>query len=230
MRLVKLVEWGFYVLSASKAIFRARTYNCNLFSLVMMMNETRRKPTTGRQSPSLFDKWHGIFYMPSRIDEAGHTKAFNYPVAEHWGESQRTKWSLVGFEPTSAHTYESEIQRSTTYATQTPRRLCGDFKTTINPVLLVDKYPLPRIVDIFANLSGGVKFSKVDLTDAFLQMEVEEQSRKYLTINTQRGLYEYTRLPFGVALEWLRRQSGSEPWTRFLVEFPEPNASLIIFW
>ena len=31
------------------------------------MNETRRKPTTGRQSPSLFDKWHGIFYMPSRI-------------------------------------------------------------------------------------------------------------------------------------------------------------------
>ena len=55
-----------------------------------MMNETRRKPTTGRQSPSLFDKWHGIFYMPSRI------------------------------EPTSAHTYESEIQRSTTYATPTP--------------------------------------------------------------------------------------------------------------
>ena len=58
--------------------------------------------------------------MPSRIDEAGHTFAFDYPVAEHWGESQRTKWSLVGFEPTSAHTYESEIQRSTTYATPTP--------------------------------------------------------------------------------------------------------------
>ena len=60
--------------------------------------------------------------MPSRIDKAGHTKAFNYPVAEHWGESQRTKRSLVGFEPTSAHTYESEIQRSTTYATPTPGR------------------------------------------------------------------------------------------------------------
>ena len=39
---------------------------------------------------------------------------------EHWGESQRTKRSLVGFEPTSAHTYESKIQRSTTYATPTP--------------------------------------------------------------------------------------------------------------
>ena len=111
--LVEVVEWRFSALSASKAIFRARTYNCNLFNPVMMMNETRRKPTTGRQSPPLFDKWHGIFYMPSRIDEAGHTKAFDYPVAEHWGESQRTKLSLVGFEPTSAHTYESEIQRST---------------------------------------------------------------------------------------------------------------------
>ena len=83
------------------------------------MNETRRKPTTGRQSPTLLDKWHGIFYMPSRIDEAGHTKAFDDPVAEHWGESQRAKRSLVGLEPTSAHTYESEIQRSTTYATPT---------------------------------------------------------------------------------------------------------------
>ena len=33
----------------------------------------------------LFGKWQGIFYMPSRIDEAGHTKAFYYPDAEHWG-------------------------------------------------------------------------------------------------------------------------------------------------
>ena len=32
-----LVEWGFYALSASKAIFRARTYNCNLFSPAMMI-------------------------------------------------------------------------------------------------------------------------------------------------------------------------------------------------
>ena len=53
-----------------------------------LMNEIRRKPTTGRQSPALFDKWHVIFYMPSRIDEAGHTKAFDYPVAEHWGNPE----------------------------------------------------------------------------------------------------------------------------------------------
>ena len=101
------------------------------------MNEARRKPTTGRQSPTLFDKWHGIFYMPSRIDEAGHTKAFDDPVAEHWGESQRAKRSLVGVEPTSAHTYESESQRSTTYATPTspPSGGCSIYKIYI---LIVD--------------------------------------------------------------------------------------------
>ena len=59
------------------------------------MNETRRKPTTGRQSPSLFDKWHGIYYMPSRIDEAGHTKAFDYPVAEHCIDLQTTSGNPV---------------------------------------------------------------------------------------------------------------------------------------
>ena len=41
-----------------------------------------REHTTGRQSPSLFDKWHKIFYMPSRIDDAGHTKTFDYPVTQ----------------------------------------------------------------------------------------------------------------------------------------------------
>ena len=49
------------------------------------MNETRRKPTTGTRCPTLFDKRHKIFYMPSLTDSAGHTKAFDYPVMDHWG-------------------------------------------------------------------------------------------------------------------------------------------------
>lgn len=53
-------------------------------------------------------------------------------------------------------------------------RLCGDYKVTINPVMKVDQYPLPRIQDIFASLAGGKKFSKIDLTQAYNQMEVDE--------------------------------------------------------
>ena len=67
-------------------------------------------------------------------------------------------------------------------------RICGDFKVTINPVLRTVQYPLPRIEDIFSSLAGGEKFSKIDLSQAYLQMEVEESSRKLLTINTHMGL------------------------------------------
>lgn len=78
-------------------------------------------------------------------------------------------------------------------------RLCGDFKITINPSLCVDKYPIPRIEDLFASLAGGQRFSKLDLSNAYLQMEVEEKSRELLTISTQKGLFRFNRLPFGVA-------------------------------
>ncbi|XP_028656990.1 uncharacterized protein K02A2.6-like [Erpetoichthys calabaricus] len=78
-------------------------------------------------------------------------------------------------------------------------RICGDFKVTLNPVLHVDQYPLPRIEDIFASLAGGENFSKIDLSQAYLQMELEESSKKYLTINTHKGLFRYNRLVFGVS-------------------------------
>ena len=39
--------------------------------------------------------------MPSRIDEAGHTKAFDYPVAEHWGESRNVQFR--GWDSSTTH-------------------------------------------------------------------------------------------------------------------------------
>ena len=77
-------------------------------------------------------------------------------------------------------------------------RLCGDYKVTINPVIREDKFPLPRVEDIFVKMAGGKRFSKIDLKNAYLQMEVEETSKQYLTINTHKGLFRYNRLPFGI--------------------------------
>ena len=62
----------------------------------------------------------------------------------------------------------------------------------------IDQYPLPRAKDIFATLAGGKCFSKLDLTNAYQQLLLEEESRKCVTIDTSKGLYRYTRLPFGV--------------------------------
>ncbi|KAK0152383.1 Retrovirus-related Pol polyprotein from transposon 17.6 [Merluccius polli] len=50
-------------------------------------------------------------------------------------------------------------------------RICADFKVTVNPVLHADQYPLLHIKDIFASPPHGEHFSKIDLAQAYLQME-----------------------------------------------------------
>ena len=78
-------------------------------------------------------------------------------------------------------------------------RICGDYKVTVNLAAKTDTYPLPKIEDLFASLSGGKLFSKVDLASAYQQIPLDEQSKEFTTINTPKGLYCYNRLPFGVA-------------------------------
>ena len=78
-------------------------------------------------------------------------------------------------------------------------RICGDYKLTVNAVSQTDPYPLPRIEDIFALLSGGKLFTKLDLAHAYQQIPLTEDSKQYTTINTHKGLFRYNRLPFGVA-------------------------------
>ena len=78
-------------------------------------------------------------------------------------------------------------------------RLCGDYKVTLNPSLQVEQYPLPKPEDLFATLSGGKVFSKIDHSQAYQQMLLDESCKELVTINTHRGLYRYNRLPFGIA-------------------------------
>ena len=60
-------------------------------------------------------------------------------------------------------------------------------------------YPLPRIDELFVNLSGGKFFSTLDLSNAYLQLPLDDESKLFVTINTHRGLFQYNRLPFGVS-------------------------------
>ena len=62
-----------------------------------------------------------------------------------------------------------------------------------------EQYLLLRIEDIFANLAGGKHFSTLDLRQTYQQMEVTEESKKFLTINTHKGLFQYNRLVFGIS-------------------------------
>lgn len=77
--------------------------------------------------------------------------------------------------------------------------LCGDFKITVNQSLNVDQYPLPKADDIFDALAGGRKFTKLDLTQAYLHLPLDQELKPFCTINTHRELCQFTHLPFGIA-------------------------------
>nr|XP_039254269.1 uncharacterized protein K02A2.6-like [Styela clava] len=78
-------------------------------------------------------------------------------------------------------------------------RLCGDFKVTVNPALKIDQYPFRRVEELFEILAGGQKFTKLDLKNAYLQLEVDEDCKHLLTLNTHRGLYRVNRMVYGIA-------------------------------
>ena len=62
-------------------------------------------------------------------------------------------------------------------------RLCGDYKVTVSQCLDIDQYPIPKPDDLFATLPTGKFFSKLDLSQAYQQMLVSEESAKYIPDN-----------------------------------------------
>ena len=82
---------------------------------------------------------------------------------------------------------------------KTSVRVCGDFRMTVNPISKLNRYPIPRVEDLFATLGRGQCFTKLDLSQAYQQLQLDQESRKYVVINTHKGLFRYTRLPYGIS-------------------------------
>lgn len=78
-------------------------------------------------------------------------------------------------------------------------RICGNYRVTVNQAIKVDSYSLPRVEDLFSALAGGKYFTKLDMSQAYLQLQLDDASKQYVTVNTHRGLFRYNRLPFGVS-------------------------------
>lgn len=76
-------------------------------------------------------------------------------------------------------------------------RLVVDFRQ-LNKKLSPDKFPLPRIDDILDQLGRAKYFSTLDLMSGFHQIKLNRRSRKYTAFSSDRGHYQYKRLPFGL--------------------------------
>ena len=69
----------------------------------------------------------------------------------------------------------------------------------LNKALRRSHYPLPIIEDILPELADVKVFSKADLKDGFLQIQLDNESSKLTTFQTPWGRYRYLRMPFGIS-------------------------------
>lgn len=77
-------------------------------------------------------------------------------------------------------------------------RFCIDYRR-LNNVTKRDVYPLPRMDDVFDRLAGAQYFSTLDLKNGYWQVPVAGGDRQKTAFITPDGLYEFTRLPFGLS-------------------------------
>ena len=76
--------------------------------------------------------------------------------------------------------------------------MCVNYKK-LNNVTVKDKYPIPRIHNIFDNLQKSTIFSKLDFKQAYYQILIKQEAIEKTAFSTHNGHFEFLRLPFGLS-------------------------------
>ncbi|XP_053686302.1 uncharacterized protein K02A2.6-like [Sabethes cyaneus] len=91
-------------------------------------------------------------------------------------------------------------------------RITGNYKTTVNPSMIIDEHPIPKIETIFNKMKGAALFCHLDVTDTYTHLPVDDEFRHVLTLNTStHGLIRPSRAVYGAAnipAIWQRRMES----------------------
>jgi hypothetical protein len=103
------------------------------------------------------------------------------------------------------------------------QQMCVDYRS-LNEVSIKNKYPLPRIEDLFDQMKEASVFSKIDLRSGYHQLKIQESDITKTAFCTRYGLYEYTVMSFGLTnaptyFMYLMNKVFMEYLERFVVVF-----------
>jgi hypothetical protein len=76
-------------------------------------------------------------------------------------------------------------------------RMCVDYRA-LNKAMVKNRYPLPRIDDLFDRLSGTKVFNRIDLRSGYYQIRITKGDKEKTVCRTRYGSYEFLVMPFGL--------------------------------
>ncbi|GKB54390.1 putative nucleotidyltransferase, ribonuclease H [Tanacetum coccineum] len=76
-------------------------------------------------------------------------------------------------------------------------RMCTDYRE-LNKLTVKNRYPLPRIDDLFDQMQGSSVYSKIDLRSGYHQLRIKEEDIPITTFRTRYGHFEFQVMPFGL--------------------------------
>jgi hypothetical protein len=109
------------------------------------------------------------------------------------------------------------------------QRMCVDYRA-LNEVTIKNKYPLPRIEDLFDQMKGASVFLKIDLRSGYHQLKIRESDIPKTAFRSRYGLCEYTVMSFGLTnalgyFMYLMNKVFMEYFNKFVVVFKKNTRS-----